>query len=1018
MEEKARKYCSLYKMQPTLALTYVYRELSQNLINGMCGLLLDWCLYAADYDDAFIDFLIPVNYEQLYSFTFELLSREMHDTLVVSRAVRLLKNQKAPMKNLTSLLQNLDKCKQSEDVLLLIAVIYSRLGKDFDCIRYCKKLSTEMEDLNVLRSRLHLMSAADLELLKLVILSHQEKENVGISNNGFAKDDKIESKHSRENISVKASISSSIDLQEAEIAETSFQSDDRSTDDLFKEVVDALSRIKDLDATLPDVISFHVKAGRTYIALWMLLQHFKENSTIPCLNEIVVQELQETLLHVVRELKEYCVKEKNADKNSCELQETSSERAIMYCKIANILDDVDIESGILQIDCLYQCGKIKEALALGKELLNSDKQRDEVLLAMSYCSVAEGKYYSAMDDINTAINMTSDRPILVCVRGFVSVLAGNVNRGLTDITSASRNDISMAISRFRNLKLVDQEKIKDHISQHVMNCLNADLLRKPNDSDDSERLNLGPSHHAFENKVHQLRCVCEFLTKVYSRDLSIHLLYVEVLVATQRYGDAQELLVYLIRRVPDDPFPMIHLANLRMRFGAYVAAVQDFRIIMRAIGSAKFAEYIVQLPLEDRQEIARVHRQHGFRFLQDEKAYHDAIECFNVAIIALGGTATGLILVRGFCYTNLGDFELALNDFLSVIEREPDNTAAMIGRAIVYSVFDNETECTKDLSKILKDKKDSALKVLQKVPISCVRVFASLLKNRVQFILDDEKGAIDDVKLELGGMYAEFLYAVFGNSSVYGTLYAQYLLVSGKHEAAMIEVEKVLRTVPDDDVALSQKAFLLAKSSRTQECISVMRALSETKADILEGYLKRLTIRERNELKTNALKEAKDRIEAKENAAAIRWYNLALVIAGKKDLEVLRGRFECFLDDGMLEEALADLSTVIEAKPSYSDYCIRAKLHDSLGKEKQAWNDYIRAIDLDEERTVNLLNEQSIAKHVLCLFCMAANGAFVRERYQEVLRLCDFGLKLDPNHKELKQLRYRTKCVINRCTIQ
>ena len=1013
MEERARRYCSLYKVQPALALACIYRELSQPMVNGLSLLLQDWCLYSAENEDALVDFVIPVQYEQLYSLTFELLSRKLLDTLAIARAVYVLKSQKAPLGNLNSSLKNLLKCKQNETVLILTAIIYARIGSDRECIKQCKKLLNE-SDLISLRSRLHLTSSADLELLKLVMQNHEMKKqssSVGISNNGYAKED-ISARKSPSFACSDIIVSSAEDLHSTQIMETPFQDDDQTVCFFLNEVANTLLRNADVDKHFSSILDIHVKAGRAYHAVWAIRKYYNNNGSkaIPSLDSATALCLHEPLIHIIGGLNNSFTIEKISEYACRDKLALLNERALVYCEIAKSFDISDVEMGLLFMDCLNNGGKSEVAIRFGNELRTKGHHDVDIVSAIAKSHIVQGKYICAIEEIQKAVTtQSSDTAGLLSLRGFAYVLTGNLSKGVAEITSACKNETSVAVYQFRNLKLSDQEKIKDRISHYTTSCLELD------EKDGNGKL--VKTLHDPENKLSQLRYQFDFLSKVYPKDLEIHLLYVKVLLKLQRYEAAQELLVLYIQRYPDDPFPMIHLANLRMQLGAYVAAVQDFRIIMLAIGSARFSEYLHRLSLGERQEIARVHRQHGFRYLHDEKSYPDAVECFNISIIALSGAATGLILVRGFCYANLGDYELALNDFLSVLEREPHNAAAIVSKSVIYSVLDNEDETLKGLAVILKSNKDVALNVLRKIPISCVMVFATFLRNYVNRVLDIGRDTNGEGALETAGAYADFLASIF-KTPQYRCLYAKYLLHRRKYLEATSEVDAALKSEPDNQTALSQKVFLLSKNSNTRECLIIIRSFVDANTDVLEKYIRMLSIREINELRGLVLKEAKSKKEAKDNAGALRWFSLALMVAGRKDIEIIRERFNAYIDDGQLEESLSDITLIIEAKPTYEDYCVRAKLHTSLGKEKLAWNDYIKAMELDEVKTINLFNEQAMLKHVLCLFCIAANSAFVRERYKEVLRLCDFGLKLDPNHKGLKQLRYRTKCVVNRCIIQ
>jgi len=845
----------------------------------------------------------------------------------------------------------------------------------------------------------------------------KQSSSVGISNDGYAKED-MSARKSPSFACSDIIVSSAEDLHSTQIMETPFQDDNQTVCFFLNEVANALLRNADIDKHFSSILDIHVRAGRAYHAVWALRKYYdnNESNAIPSLDTATVLCLHEPLINIIRGLNNSFTIEKISENACTDKLKLLNERALLYCEIAKSFDISDIETGLLYMDCLNNGGKTEVAIRFGNELRMKTHHDVNIISAIAKSHIVQGKYICAIEEIQKAVTTQSSVIHgLQSLRGFAYVLTGNLSKGVAEITSACKNETSVAVYQFRNLKLSDQEKIKVRISQYATSCLELDQCSNNDDTDGNGKM--VKTQRDPENKLNQLRCQFEFLSKVYQKDLEIHLLYVKILLKLQRYEAAQELLVLYIQRYPDDPFPMIHLANLRMQLGAYVAAVQDFRIIMLAIGSAKFSEFLHRLSAGERQEIARVHRQHGFRYLHDEKSYPDAVECFNISIIALNGAATGLILVRGFCYANLGDYELALNDFLSVLEREPHNAAAIVSKSVIYSVLDNEDETLKGLSVILKSNKEAALNVLRKIPISCVMVFATFLRNFVNRVLDNGRDTNGEGALETAGIYADFLASIF-KTPQYRCLYAKYLLHRRNYHEATNEVDAALKSEPDNQTALSQKVFLLAKTSNTRECLIIIRSFVDADTDVLEKYIRMLSIREINELRGLVLKEAKSKKEAKDNAGAIRWFSLALMVAGRKDIEIIRERFNTYIDDGQLEESLCDITVIIEAKPTYEDYCIRAKLHTSLGKEKLAWNDYIKAMELDETKTINLFNEQAMLKHVLCLFCIAANSAFVRERYKEVLRLCDFGLKLDPNHKGLKQLRYRTKCVVNRCIIQ
>eukprot|EP00794_Sanderia_malayensis_P020602 gene20602-22634_t len=1076
MEHKARKYCKLYRAKPAHAIARMYKELSQNIINGLSVLLTDWCSYAAENDAAArLDLLIPLDWQQLYDFTSELLSYESNETLTIAKAVRVLKNQHATMTSLVSLAQVLRACEtRSVDSLVLMSTINARVRKDSECLRYLSMALECSRNLGAacLRSRLYLLSVADLELLKLTIESNRRQCNIGTGNQGYNREDSFEffvedganhieeavAKHSATTSLPKTEIKKKADATQAGLAKSQL-------DSIYDEVNQALSHLTEIDVFLDSIIQAHLDANRPYVAVWLSLDCLNEKQQLPRIKRCVSEQLHAFVLTVISDMLEIIKQKDVQEELSSDLMRGFRERTVRYSKLALCLMGTkdDDKTNLLYLKCLHQNQQISEALKTAQKLLQgsnivTDNRTSEILRIVAYCKIFLSQYEEALDVIDTIAASSKGCVELWCVRGFALCLADKLEQGICDVMCACTNGLSTTVLNFRSFKQADQEKIRYNITEYIKEKI-ASEYTKGCRAQIKEPCNINSvgccCNRKSEKNAQDLVTFCEFLTTLYKGDLKLHLLFVDVLLRMQRYSEAQKTLVLFIKSVPDDPLPMIHLANIRMRLGAYVAAVDDLRVIMRALGCAKFSTYMTHLCAEDRHDIARVLRKHAFQHLQHQR-YADAIECFNIAIIAIRDVtttttaATGLVLVRAFSFANLGDYELALTDFNTVLDAEPGNFAARLGSAVVYAVLNYDEECVESVSQVLCDDTNLAVQVLEKLSLNCVVRFTSTIESYIRQQLeiyvpdavaqkphgaeiaveqnqsDDEYDNENDEILNRVGSYIEFLGQLHQKSTEFISLHAQYLIMRGDYEGALEQISLGLRLASDDSRLLSKKGLVKMKMSKLQEAMDIWKEIAVDKDDggrdkkLVKNTIKKLTIDERTEIPREAVRCADHLCDEANYKEANKYYGLALVAAenDSSDIDILRSRFVCLLNDGLVQAALNDISVVIEKKPKYNDYCKRAKLLDDMGKQKAACSDFIMALEMDEENTVAFLVDEALLKHVLCMFCSASSSAFVQEQHQDVLKYCEYGLKLDPNHKGMKQLRYRSKCIMNKCTVQ
>ena len=1048
MEDRARSFCLTYTSKPSSTINRILADLSEECLTELRDIIAEWCLLLAYHTEASVDYRIPANYDQLYSFYQELFSDEINENVILSRVIFTLRNQNVTGVTLSNLLKSLRKCTETVEVLVYLSIITGRLGRFSSSVGYLLKAIragriTQFE--SVLRS----LCLIDVEMLRFLFGSQSSGKNIpvdGVSNFAYCSEDAERSftKETFPHVTIVDSSSVKIEMEDCDEGTTrdatsclpNLDPDNKKDiDEVLVYIESAVSDLTDEEQNAERLATIHLRNGRVYTALGCLLQRVPKlvnanNGNIEkqafSFDKPSQQQLYDTAIEIANRLMREDIIDEN---NSCHGDKYIN-KAVSYCFLALLLKPKDLISADLLLKALLKLDDVNKALLHCENMLKDFPDRPEFLLVKACCCVREDQYDIALVELHFALEKSPDNLKLICVCGLVHILLETTETGVDSLLKACKIDMAIAVDVSKYFRPKDLEKVKSVLSKCLQTQCGKRKKRKKaawqkETCESNEKLEgAAVSSSGFSKFVDSEETLLfEFLIKLFPADLELHLLYVDTLVNLEQLEEAQMTLINLIKRIPEEIQPMIQLANLRMHLGAYVAAVEDFRILLRVIGTSSFAANLLALSDEDRREIARVHRQHGFRYLQKENSHADAVECFSVAIAAIGSLATGLILARGFCYVHLNEYASARNDFTSVLTFDSNNAAAFCGRSVTFAMLGLRDSCIKDIEVALRLDSEKSEQALKKLPFKCVEVFGQMLLEHASSLIrqlsetgpEKMEEILDEEDLE---MLIEFLHNAFHETYHYCKLYLEFLIVSEQFEEASDKIDLMLKNNPDDPWLASLHGFILIKLSNAEESVDILNKLTESETAHLKKVLNRLSDTERKEICKISAKKAEDSSQHKNTSDAIKHYSLALLAINGKDIGLLRGRYKCFQSEGNSEKAVEDLSLIIDIKPELQDLCARAKYHDSFGREKSACEDYIRALEIDEVCTIKTLEQESLLKSTVTLFYNAANGLFVSQQHQEVLRFCEFGLKLDQNHKGLKQLRYRTKCVVNKCVIQ
>ena len=525
------------------------------------------------------------------------------------------------------------------------------------------------------------------------------------------------------------------------------------------------------------------------------------------------------------------------------------------------------------------------------------------------------------------------------------------------------------------------------------------------------------------------------------KDMETAKLYIDCLYICEKPDDAQAYLIQLVKENPDDTLPMVFLANIRLKVGAYVASEEDFRVLLSMYGQLNLKNNLTKLSLDEREEIARVHQLRGFRYLSREKSYEDAIESFTIAICALSeSSALSLFLLRGYCHMHANNFDSAMSDFTTCIAQNSTLASALCARAVLYAVTTHVEEALRDFHKAFLSDPLSCQQCLPKLPLEQVLVFSQLLVQYVKQAVECVSGTykktaydFDDVDKNFNNSenhspkqiynlkeeylnYSEFLHRVFPNNIEYISAYIECLYLSDDTNTACLLIYDSIKSFPNELILRVWNCILLAKQWKIEDAmIQLTKASYNVTDEQSERIFLYLSSKVKRALFDRLISEAQKALESNNNMEALSYFNFSEMLY-TSNVEIARGRMTCYKNMGEHKKWLKDLSTLLQLQPSVHDFCTRATYYYRQGELFKACEDFISALEINENDTRDFVGNIANYDDIVRLFHDVSLSMADLNKPKFVARLCEAGLKFDTNHKELRQLKEKHND--NRCVIQ
>ena len=707
-------------------------------------------------------------------------------------------------------------------------------------------------------------------------------------------------------------------------------------------------------------------------------------------------------------------------------------QCINYCILAIKLLPSIMKPHSILCNIYKMRNETKRACQIATSFLQEvDPKNDYIMLLLVLCQVDEGKTQSVLKRLNNmeqnGLQLTKN---MVATRGLLLIISGYIEQGVKILTDMKLSDEKETITGVVELMKSNQLL---HILENAKTYIEDKIEKNKNTKSETIKDQL-------QEERNFLKLVCQTLTRKNPNDLSLARIYCDCLILCEEFSMIENYLTNQIHQHPMEILPVIYLANARLKMGAYNAACQDFRALLQLSGEEKLIENLSLLSIEDRMEIARVHRLHGFRYLDKEFAFQDGVECFSVAISAVGKSSIGLILTRGYCYMHLNHFDLASKDFNYCIRKDESSAPALCARAVLYAVTTHVEEAITDFQKAFTSEINSCYQSLVKLPLEHVSIFCQLViqfvKQEIERVRNRDKMRNEKVELsdtdcwkesdfrrEPSGSdfnsqvlnYSEFLCNLFPENIDYWSTRVACLHVSSGSNAALFEVNHALSKFPNEDSLIIWKGVLLLHQQQFDEAIIQFKDYKSSE-DLMD-IISYIHINLRNQFHEVLLRKAKTLQETECYDDALKLYNFSILLSNK-NIASLRGRMECFDKIGETKNWLKDLNETMTLQPT-SDYaCLRAQYYIAHGMELDACEDYITALTLNERNTINIVIKNSNTETVTKLFYNHALNALGLKNMEDVIKYCEAGLKFNPNDKRLRQLKERTNLESNKCTVQ
>lgn len=672
--------------------------------------------------------------------------------------------------------------------------------------------------------------------------------------------------------------------------------------------------------------------------------------------------------------------------------EKKLKQAAGFFRLLYLIDGHHVDALHSSADCYRMLGDFSKAIKLYSQFLLLRPRTSKAYYARALCYRKCGDMQSALSDYNTSLNLHPNLVQALCGRACLFLATGKPRKAVADLAAASA--LSKELSACCISELVEEEqvslkaKLKDYL---------ASAMKGPKSGSLGEEA-LG---------------VCDILTLAWPVDVDCHLFYADLLMSLRKTDEAQAVLVRLQRNTPGHHAATVHLAALRMTQGKIVSALEDLFTVAKTYGEEKLKEALLNVKEEQRSRITREAHCEGVQRMNASPMYPDAETYFTIAVAAAPSRAWESYFWRAKVRWQLGQTNSVLADCTSALEIKENCAEVLCWRAFL-SIQSNLRGAYLDFLKALL-------------------INASALKSFVLSRDEKEKclllGVLTDCAQNLFLNYIEsgmkskciiplcrLLIHLQKNSSSHHSMYADALIIHGDCRRAAAELDIAERLCPEDISVLCRSSLVRMRVGHVDLCIDKLCLVAQGNPEYLEFTFKAFNRKQKELLAAESISRAL--FQPCEDRHALLLYSVAVVATEGHDADVLCMRAKCLERLQYFKRAIQDLSAVISLGPRLGDVCARANLHLLDGNLKAACVDFISAMEMHEVGAINFISSCP-GKEELCeVFRKAAANELRNKRYMEGLKICSYGLRIDPSNAPLRRLKFKLEFGVNKCILQ
>ncbi|XP_070561397.1 uncharacterized protein [Ptychodera flava] len=691
-------------------------------------------------------------------------------------------------------------------------------------------------------------------------------------------------------------------------------------------------------------------------------------------------------------------------------------QALQYYKLILVLVQKHKQATFGCAECLCLTGDHNEAVQLYSSLLDTENIDCATICARGRCHLHRGEMARGYEDFVRALQRFPNSVQALCARGHANLTFQDSNGATKDYMKAISINVAESVEHATDLPVSQQQKLQQLIRREADKLLERALKRGPRTKHGGTKSKLQDETRKI---IESVLDVAEFLKFLDLNDVNARLLKVDALRQLRRHEEAEQELAEFIDRHPDNEIAMVHLSTLRMRLGKSKQAVKDYIDVLRVRGSAGLAAAFAEIDLGDRVAVQEEAHRFAVQLLREEQrsgeTLRDAIDCFTVAIAATGVKASKSLLARAECHAHIGNQLAAIADFSSVLKIEPDAAQALCGRASMRLTLNHRKESVADYLLALSTNFRETKNHVASLPEQPRLLAMYWLHMHAVSLLS--QGTPRYAKL-----IGQLLVALDEGNSTWHSLCADALIVEGNFGAALTHLGKVIDLNPKDATAIARCALIHIKLGNMTFAVLHLGKLAEDDLQGLHFVLKVLDADLRDEVVKRSSDQAETLTRHNKHKEALNFYSLAVMASDGERTDLLRKRAKCLTRLEEYDRAESDLTEVLKLEknsPLASDFCARGHVYLLHEKEHRACNDYIRALNTNSSVALSLITSKPGRANLARVFLGYARYTYDKKKLTEASMICEFGLKIDEKHSELKRLKARiNKQLGSSCSVQ